>query len=77
MEGLVAQGIRAHGYELWCRGFESLLARKHSVLRTIQRYLEFRLKNVKNFNVLSHVRFTSIVTSPILGSVIYNKLNKK
>ena len=25
--GLVAQGIRARGYELRCRGFESLLAR--------------------------------------------------
>ena len=25
--GLVAQWTRAHGYEPWCQGFESLLAR--------------------------------------------------
>ena len=27
IKGLVAQWTRAHGYEPWCQGFESLLAR--------------------------------------------------
>ncbi len=44
--GLVAQWTRARGYEPWCRGFESLLARKR-VLRIF--YLFLNLLFVETF----------------------------
>ena len=34
-KGLVAQWTRAHGYEPWCRGFESLLARFQKINKII------------------------------------------
>ena len=37
-EGLVAQWTRAHGYELWCQGFDSLQARLQNWELTLQNY---------------------------------------
>ena len=56
MKGLVAQWTRAHGYEPWCRGFESLLARiSQFITKTKEKEQPFSIiKGIRLLNIIYH-----------------------